>query len=156
MGKEMVIFGYPLDGVGFLFPGIAYTKVLKKNHGEATFPDHSTSSSFSFKLYSVKTCDSSILAMGNLATDPLVVKILSLGKILSWRQNETKQERAWYSTYVFTHPSTGDTCIVLYLLPILNPESYEVIRVCVLDTRLARYSNTASERALGGCTYVCK
>ena len=38
-GKDMVIFGDPLDGVGFLFPGIAYAKVLNKNCGKATTPD---------------------------------------------------------------------------------------------------------------------
>ena len=38
--KEMVIFGYPLDGVEFLFSGIAYTKVLNKNFGKATTADH--------------------------------------------------------------------------------------------------------------------
>ena len=35
-----VFFGYPLDGVGFLFLGIAYAKVLNKNFGKATTPDH--------------------------------------------------------------------------------------------------------------------
>ena len=39
-GKHMVIFGYPLDGVGFLFLGIAYAKVLDKNVGKATTPGH--------------------------------------------------------------------------------------------------------------------
>ena len=38
-GKEKVIFGYPLDGIEFLFPGIAYTKVLNKNFATATTPN---------------------------------------------------------------------------------------------------------------------
>ena len=39
-GKAMVFFEYPLDGVGFLFPGVAYAKGLNKNFGKATTPDH--------------------------------------------------------------------------------------------------------------------
>ena len=39
LGKVMVIFGYPLDGVEFLFSGIVYAKLLNKNYCKAPTPD---------------------------------------------------------------------------------------------------------------------